>query len=376
MGMKILGFAIIALLGALAFEVLSDFRAFVMELRLMEPAPAGLSERLLALPRVVATAEQKAVLRRDGAVMIPKVINDRQLLSELKPVLAKHKIHGADLPPIWHMNGAIRVLLRDSPLVGVASSVFDGEPIMTVDSQVWIKAPGAFGSGRKNNTGDVHSDDYPVKPPDHTNLISMWLAITDAPMSMGFYNGSHRHGPEIQQKCNRAKDKGPRFEYELTRPCLDEFTPDPAYEFGSPVYFNLSAEAGDVILFNGSTYHAGITQGSERVAYAVRARGGAVPPAQPCNPTAVVHRCSYTGRSKEFEPFIPLPLYPPESLKTHFDCLPWAIAPELSKGSPFAPPATEGRMDAMSYAKLFQAWLAGHRKTDPMAQVHTKHAFS
>eukprot|EP00415_Alexandrium_ostenfeldii_P003589 UN3589 len=79
-------------------------------------------------------------------------------------------------------------------------------------------------------------------------------------MSMGFYNGSHRHGPEIQRSCNRAEEKGPRYEYELNRSCLDALESDSAYALGSPLYFNLSAEAGDVILFNGSTFHAGITQ--------------------------------------------------------------------------------------------------------------------
>mmetsp|Transcript_40777 Transcript_40777/g.110296 ORF Transcript_40777/g.110296 Transcript_40777/m.110296 type:complete len:375 (-) Transcript_40777:91-1215(-) len=358
------GFAVIALLGALGLGLLRTFHAFVMDLRLMEPAPVGLREKLLALPRVVASAEQIAVLRRDGAVKIPNVINDRQLLSELKPLLVKHKIHGTNLPSVWHMNGAIRVLLSDSPLAGLASSVFNSEPVWTTDSQVWVKAPGLFGSGKKNKTGDVHCDEWWIKPPDHSDVISMWLAITDAPMSMGFYNGSHRHGPEIQRSCNRAEEKGPRYEYELNRSCLDALESDSAYALGSPLYFNLSAQSGDVILFNGSTFHAGITQGSERVAYSVRVRGNgnAVPPAQPCNSREVVHRDSWTGRPQEFSPTYPLPLHPPESLKTHFDCLPWAIAPELGRASPFAPPATEGRMDAMSYAKLLWPYLAGRRK--------------
>jgi len=162
----------------------------------------------------------------------------------------------------WLRNGALRAVLRDSPLGSVASSAMEGQGARVLLTEVWQHYGISGRISRLWHRDDSSRDPCPGRVAEPAPLLSVWLALTDAPNSLEFLHGSHK----VIGDCRGLSE---RNNCKLDPNCIEtEFVANLSRLQGKHAAETLSLEAGDVVVFRGLTLHRGLP--SERAALCAR----------------------------------------------------------------------------------------------------------
>merc|ERR1712048_216463 len=155
--------------------------------------------------------------------------------------------------------------------------------------------------------GRWHADEPLKQYKWHLPMVSFWMALTDAPGSLGFVIGSHdiQVREQLTLTCNMSRSCGPLCTRYLENSCVERFaSQNPQHRIW---WSNISA--GDIIVFHGNTLHQGRMHSSPRLAACMRFRG-----TNDCSLGFTVH---------------------PRSRKTVYDInnIPWGVYPTIEEGS-------------------------------------------
>jgi len=273
------------------------------------PEPRGLSRALLQVPDRTLNESELEHLRRDGVVLLQGVVPDKRLLAGLAAQIWKH----ADMrfeetfinQKTWLFNGAVRTLLRDGPLEGIAHSAYN----LTREQNVYAGEAPVWGWPRRKTqlANSWHADARASK--DQT--VTIWLLLVDASHSLEFILGSHNTRDAMEEQCAYQVPGGKLGFKSFNTTCLDNFTSN----LPNKGHFRPYIEAGDAFVFNGNVLHRGIRQTYDRLAISIRFL--------PLDPELQT-------------PSMGTPVLVPRG-SASFDGAPWAVLPGTPNATPWLP---------------------------------------
>jgi ectoine hydroxylase-related dioxygenase (phytanoyl-CoA dioxygenase family) len=163
----------------------------------------------LAKPYVV-TPEQSAQYRRDGHILVRRVISEEEL-DHFRPLITslvddvartrdvQFRLHDAgmlfrEVTNVWRMNEAIQELVFAKRFARIAAELMGVRGVRLYHDAVLVKDPGG-------KPTPWHKDHYYWPLATH-HTTKMWMALTDIPPEKGgmrFATGSHHSGsfPEV-----------------------------------------------------------------------------------------------------------------------------------------------------------------------------------
>lgn len=220
------------------------------------------------------TEQQRTDFDRDGAVVLPALIDDQQLAGSR--VAVDQALHRSDnyfrRLRAWQDDPQLKHLCCDSHLPAVVAALLDSAQVNLFYDQVFTKEPSSAAPTPWHN-------DQPYWPVRGAAVMTIWLALDDISMDSGpleFIAGSHRWDRWFQPFV-AATDGSAEKEYAAE----SYFEPLPDFDSQRDQYEILCWElkAGDAIAFHALSVHAAkpnISTTQRRRGYAVRYTGAGV----------------------------------------------------------------------------------------------------
>jgi len=211
------------------------------------PELPDLTTRLRRTPSRSLSSNEREAFKRDGVVLLPKVITDKRIFPHFEgfPSSDWRRTHG----------GAMRALVWQGPLAGIAASALGVESVRVFEASVWcvpLNLPFKIGS-----VGNWHQDYTEDEDGKMIPIVTTWLSLSSKARALEFALGSHKHS--VVKHCART------HEWQIW------YMPDDCVR---QVYHNRTQayifDPGDVVVFQGQVLHQGINQGEHRVGIAIR----------------------------------------------------------------------------------------------------------
>uniref|UniRef100_A0A7S1L7F1 Phytanoyl-CoA dioxygenase n=1 Tax=Alexandrium catenella TaxID=2925 RepID=A0A7S1L7F1_ALECA len=240
-----------------ALKLVTLLRPLVLE-------PSGLAEAAWALPERRLSHEEQEALGRDGVLLVRGLVSDARLLKAILPAMQQHEQfdEGVYLKS-YNYNGAVRALLRDGPLGALAADAMRAKGAKIDGAPIWGRSEHGDRSAYYRGW---HQDARHM--PD---MLSIWLAVTNAPHALDFVRGSHRFQAEVLRACNDSLRLGAPGLSVAEERCVRRFRRerlDPLLGRSSLLWEDL--RPGDAWLFNSAVLHRGRNWPLPRLAIAAR----------------------------------------------------------------------------------------------------------
>jgi len=258
------------------------------------------------LPHPILDETHKRTFENDGVLLVHNLIPDQVLMKDLEYLLREHgrmPFEDAETnQKPWLYNGGVRALCRDGPVaktvLSVMRSPLDDEVVMMEEAPIWEFGPGPhFAHSWHADSRQGHSTaEFP--------LVSLWLAVTDAPYAIEFILGSHKVREEVETFCARVVPGEKKNFTELDANCIDRLGGRLSQPMNMSRRLRANLKAGDAVIFHGETLHRGWRSRNRRVAISPRFQLHHRSPMPACTWKAV--------------------LVHPFSAET-FDCIPWQV---------------------------------------------------
>mmetsp|Transcript_52749 Transcript_52749/g.163341 ORF Transcript_52749/g.163341 Transcript_52749/m.163341 type:complete len:385 (-) Transcript_52749:81-1235(-) len=216
--------------------------------------PAGLASTLGALPARELSWSERLAYEEDGVAFIPGLLPEKHALEIVRRHVVHHSMsHGRSWEHSrWLTNGALRSLIRDGPLASLASSALGGIAVRILLAEVWART-GIVTGASPWHRDDKSQDRCSGWRADPAPLVTVWLALTDAPEALEFIHGSHMFDPN----CSAVPDEVAGCD--VDQHCLGgEYIRNVSRRRGSPAPSTYSFHAGDAVVFKGLTLHRGL----------------------------------------------------------------------------------------------------------------------
>mmetsp|Transcript_57776 Transcript_57776/g.115796 ORF Transcript_57776/g.115796 Transcript_57776/m.115796 type:complete len:405 (-) Transcript_57776:51-1265(-) len=232
------------------------FRPIVLE-------PPGLAQILRELPERRLSREEQLAFERDGVLLVRGFINNTALLEDILPSLQEHEqLLSGDYVWPYLYNGVVRAFLRYGPIGALAADAMQAEGASLYGAPIW---------GLPDGSEELHYNHWHQDAPDERRLITIWVAVTDAPHGLEFIRGSHLYPREILQECNNSHKMGQKGSRLANHTCVVKFSKEHLEpDFGTPAHIWEDLRPGDAWIFLGPTLHRGLAWARRRLALSVR----------------------------------------------------------------------------------------------------------
>eukprot|EP00747_Dinoflagellata_sp_TGD_P022660 gnl/TRDRNA2_/TRDRNA2_129256_c0_seq1.p1 gnl/TRDRNA2_/TRDRNA2_129256_c0~~gnl/TRDRNA2_/TRDRNA2_129256_c0_seq1.p1 ORF type:complete len:356 (-),score=28.09 gnl/TRDRNA2_/TRDRNA2_129256_c0_seq1:70-1137(-) len=205
--------------------------------------PDWLPEALQALPKRPLDAEALAAFREDGVTVVRGVVPDQKILDHFAANSSHHT-------PFWFLNGHQMSLIRDGPLGILAASAMNESAVRAFASTPFVNAGGAPPGESilpSFPDGGPHADIFEIDMA--VPLVTVWLAITDAPHAIEFVAGSYKSN--FRHRC---KPQSKESDWDCVRKLESEGR--------GRLWWDL--KAGDALVFHSQTFHWTVWQSEPR----------------------------------------------------------------------------------------------------------------
>jgi hypothetical protein len=215
------------------------------------PVPPGLVSGLHRLPERRLSRSERARFQSDGVALVRNALPSEAVLAALRNATRR------SCDEHWHLNGALRSLLRDGPLGALAGTAIgaispSGACTACVAETVVFNQNAA--DGVPGERGGAHID-VDFAPATLEPMVTVWLALTHAPHALEFLSGSHR-----ALKVTGCEDDTD----------IDESSPCWAALHANFSWRSWRMRPGDALVFNAQVWHRSVTVANERSALAMR----------------------------------------------------------------------------------------------------------
>lgn len=226
--------------------------------------PQGLKQSLTTLPMRALNATELETFEDDGVLVVRGAIADEAILRNLSRAIWRGGIppHNASLPNNWVTNGALRSLIRDSPLAILAAASLQTASVRIGSTALWYKPPLKHMAGVASQPWHVDS----VLTESGARIVTVWLALTDSPDAIEVIKGSHK----VVHGCSYKLTPSQMVDLDCINHSYAANLTAARGKPGSSAKQLYSAKPGDAILLDSRLWHRGYSQARSRLSVSLR----------------------------------------------------------------------------------------------------------